>query len=257
MSAGTSQTIWGIHAGKTGDAHSLFLNKNVVAVGWTAMGDLSAIPGTREAFKAAVAKTYPNRKTMTICDDLLTPKRLWTRSEVLSRPSPVPNAPGIYGWYFRSLHSVPTSACCACGDFVLLYIGISPSPSRPGHGPSKRSLYERIPEHMNGNAFGSTLRLSLGCLLADELGIELRRVGSGDRLTFSSREERLSQWMDENARVVWMTGEESWKLERAMISTICLPLNLDDNDRNEFAPVLSELRSTARARARALPILPR
>jgi restriction system protein len=56
------QTIWGIHGGKTGDAHSLFLNKNVVAVGWPAMGDLSAIPPNREAFKAAVAKTYPQHK---------------------------------------------------------------------------------------------------------------------------------------------------------------------------------------------------
>jgi predicted Mrr-cat superfamily restriction endonuclease len=58
----STQTIWGIHAGKTGDAHSLFLNRNVVAVGWTAMGDLSAIPSNRDAFKAAVAKTYPTAK---------------------------------------------------------------------------------------------------------------------------------------------------------------------------------------------------
>ena len=46
--------IWGIHAGKTGDAHALFLGKNVVAVGWGAVGDLSALPQDREAFKAAV-----------------------------------------------------------------------------------------------------------------------------------------------------------------------------------------------------------
>jgi restriction system protein len=58
----SSQTIWGIHAGKTGDAHSLFLNKNVVAIGWTAMGDLSAIPPNRDAFKVAVAKAYPTAK---------------------------------------------------------------------------------------------------------------------------------------------------------------------------------------------------
>ena len=33
-----SQTIWGIHAGKGGEAHALFLKKNVVALGFTAMG---------------------------------------------------------------------------------------------------------------------------------------------------------------------------------------------------------------------------
>jgi restriction system protein len=33
--------LWGIHAGKTGDAASLFLSKNCVALGWQSMGDLS------------------------------------------------------------------------------------------------------------------------------------------------------------------------------------------------------------------------
>jgi hypothetical protein len=110
---------------------------------------------------------------------------------------------------------------------------------------------------MRGNAEGSTLRLSLGCLLADELGIELRRVGSGKRLTFSAGEERLSQWMDENARVVWHVCDEPWKLEERLISTVNLPINLDLNATHAFCSVLSELRRAARLKARALPILPR
>ena len=48
--------VWGIHAGRTGDADSLFLKDNVVAVGWHEMGDLSKIPCDREAYKLAVAK---------------------------------------------------------------------------------------------------------------------------------------------------------------------------------------------------------
>jgi restriction system protein len=58
----SAQKLWGIHAGRTGDAHSLFLNKNVVAIGWTAMGDLAAIPANRDAFRAAYAKAYPEAK---------------------------------------------------------------------------------------------------------------------------------------------------------------------------------------------------
>jgi restriction system protein len=27
-------TVWGIHAGRTGDAYTLFLKKNVIAIGW-------------------------------------------------------------------------------------------------------------------------------------------------------------------------------------------------------------------------------
>jgi restriction system protein len=57
-----NKVIWGIHAGKTGDAHSLFFQNNVVAIGWHAMGDLSAIGTNRDAFKVAVAKTYPTAK---------------------------------------------------------------------------------------------------------------------------------------------------------------------------------------------------
>lgn len=59
----TSNTpLWGIHAGKTGDAASLFLNKDCVALGWQSMGDLGKISPNREAFKSAVAKAYPNKK---------------------------------------------------------------------------------------------------------------------------------------------------------------------------------------------------
>jgi len=46
-------------------------------------------------------------------------------------------------------------------------------------------MRERIPYHYKGNAEGSTLRLTLGCPLSEELDIELRRVGSGKRVTFA------------------------------------------------------------------------
>lgn len=56
------KTIWGIHAGKTGDAVSLFLKHSCVALGWDQMGDLSQLGPNRKAFKAAVAKNYPKKK---------------------------------------------------------------------------------------------------------------------------------------------------------------------------------------------------
>jgi hypothetical protein len=168
----------------------------------------------------------------------------------------VPQASGAYAWYFRSLVNIPVSDCLTCGDFTLLYIGISPSaPPTNGKGPSRQTLYHRVRYHMRGNAEGSTLRLSLGCLLADELGIELRRVGSGKRLTFCAGEERLSQWMGENARVAWHVCDEPWRLEEKLISAVNLPINLDLNATHAFCPVLSELRRAARLKARALPIL--
>lgn len=52
------KTIWGIHAGKTGDAESLFLEKKVIALGWKDFGSLEGLHN-REEFKLKYAETYP------------------------------------------------------------------------------------------------------------------------------------------------------------------------------------------------------
>ena len=57
-----SSTVWGIHAGKTGDADSLFLNKKCIALGWPKVGDLSAVAADRDLFKQRVAIAYPEKK---------------------------------------------------------------------------------------------------------------------------------------------------------------------------------------------------
>lgn len=54
--------LWGIHAGRSGDADTLFLKKQCVAVGWAKMGDLSSLKPDREAFKNRVAEAYPEKK---------------------------------------------------------------------------------------------------------------------------------------------------------------------------------------------------
>ena len=54
--------LWGIHAGKTGDAERLFFTHDCVAIGWPEIGDLSKLAADRDAFKAAVALAFPNHK---------------------------------------------------------------------------------------------------------------------------------------------------------------------------------------------------
>ena len=53
-----NRRVWGIH---TLD-DSLFIKKNIVAIGWQEMGDLSKIPANREAFKDSYAKVYSDAK---------------------------------------------------------------------------------------------------------------------------------------------------------------------------------------------------
>lgn len=57
-----NQTLWGIHAGKTGDADQLFTKHNVIALGWAEVGDASKLPPDREAFKARIKECRPERK---------------------------------------------------------------------------------------------------------------------------------------------------------------------------------------------------
>jgi restriction system protein len=56
------KTLWGIHAGRIGEADNLFLEKNVIAIGWHELGDITSISGNREALKNKIAETYPKAK---------------------------------------------------------------------------------------------------------------------------------------------------------------------------------------------------
>lgn len=69
MSNNKELKIWRICAGKTGDADKLFLEENLIALGWAAMGDLSKLEPNREAFKAKVAEAYPDKKPGAIPTD--------------------------------------------------------------------------------------------------------------------------------------------------------------------------------------------
>jgi hypothetical protein len=88
------------------------------------------------------------------------------------------------------------------------------------------------------------------------LGIQLRRVGSGTRMTFADGKSVLSQWMEENAFVVWVVNSEPWLLEEKIIGELSLPLNLDMNSGHQFHRTLSQIRKAAKETARALPIAP-
>lgn len=188
---------------------------------------------------------------------LTNPVKLWSRSELCVRPCPIPSRAGVYAWYFRELpDAVDASDCMRVGDLTLLYVGISPkAPSKNGKPPSRQTLRSRILYHYRGNAEGSTLRLTLGCLLSEKLGIELRRVGSGTRRTFSQGERLLSAWMETNALACWSECNEPWVAEEQLITTLSLPLNLDQNARHSFCSDLKAIRKKAADRARELPIV--
>jgi hypothetical protein len=186
-------------------------------------------------------------------ESLLAERPISTWDQLAYDPENPPRKPGIYAWWFRAtLPRVPIEGTLVRPEGRLLYIGISPkAPNRNGRPPSAQHLRHRIRYHYRGNAEGSTLRLTLGCLLADDLGLVLRVVGSGKRMTFGEGEETLTGWMSGNALVSWLEHSEPWRVEEHAIRSLCLPLNLDQNSHCAFHSGLTELRRDAKAKARA------
>ena len=184
-------------------------------------------------------------------NELISPHRLFSRSSVLDKKCPVPKSRGLYAWYFKEIPPlVPTDGCIKKDNLNLLYVGISPKNKN-----STQDLRKRIKTHFNGNAEGSTLRLTLGVLLENKSGFTLRRVGSGKRLTFTHfGEQWLDDWMGQNAFVCWVEHQKPWQVEESIIKSVSLPLNIRDNTHNLFSQDLSKLRTLAKQRARDLPI---
>ena len=171
----------------------------------------------------------------------------------------MPRARGVYAWYFAETPpGIDTNGCFRLADMTLLYVGISPrEPPANGRPASRSTLRQRLRTHYAGNAAGSTLRRTLGCLLSERIGIELRRVGSGSRHTFTNPgEQRLDRWMAENAFVVWREVAKPWEAERSILkSGLPFPLNVRDNPSAELAAVVQQVRRIALGRANELPII--
>jgi hypothetical protein len=184
-------------------------------------------------------------------DDFFQRNRLWSRPEIVAEPCPVPRSPGVYAWFFREIPpKVPTAGCVQREGLTLLYVGISPQQPTPGKKASKETIRSRLCDHMGRtNAEGSTVRMTLGCLLSESLGIRLQRPGK--RFTFASGEAVLSDWIGRNAYVSWTLHPEPWLLEDRLIRRLDLPLNLKGNTRHPFYPILKNIRSLAKAAARA------
>jgi hypothetical protein len=167
------------------------------------------------------------------------------RDEVFAEPCPVPDGPGVYGWWFREIPAdIDVSHCQQRDGLTLLYVGISPT-RPPVDGKPTQGIRKRVRYHFGGgnaDSDGSTLRRTLGILL----GYKLRRIGTGKRRTFAGDEARLTQWMADNAAVSWLEHPEPWLVEDKMLAAFDLPLNGQEANRdNAFYPELKRLRTAA------------
>ncbi len=170
--------------------------------------------------------------------------------DVWEAASKLTSNPGVYAWYFDSPPTnVPIKDCIRVDGWILLYVGIATKDIR------KRIL----DQHFQGNAYGSTLRFSLGCLLSDALSIKLQRIGrSKKRLTFSQEGEvKLSKWMAKHARVAWRDDVKKFRgkrflerLEEFIVQErYSLPLNINHNKKHPFYDKLKKIRKYCKEQA--------
>jgi hypothetical protein len=124
---------------------------------------------------------------------------------------------------------------------MLLYLGIA-----PGRPNSAANLRKRLRNHLSGNARGSTLRLTLGSLLCDEL--ELSPVPASGKLHFGVHEKVLDHWLDVHARVAWVEHPEPWTVEGDLVRELGVPLNRDHNQAHPAYSLVGAARAAVRAR---------
>ncbi|WP_223624098.1 GIY-YIG nuclease family protein [Microbacterium sp. EST19A] len=184
--------------------------------------------------------------TSLTAERILSPASLHAVAEVRSSPT----CPGIYGWWMkRGALDIPDAPYQEKDGHQLLYVGISPRrPSAAGR-TSKSTVRDRLVTHATKDASRSTLRRTLGVLLADDLGLTLG-VHRGREHYGSEGEALITQWLVANARVAWAVDPAPWEAEEEMLAQATLALNLDGRS-DAFARSISDRRKAAMAAARA------
>ena len=184
-----------------------------------------------------------------IVSSLCNPIALTSREAALRKDSPIPRCEGLYAWYFRNMPPVvPVEDCTHFEEYYLMYVGISPR-KEGGKGNLRKRIQTHFGKTLSNNASRSTLRLSLGCLLSEHmnLDIDLQRVSG--RVHFNDGERLLSEWMSQNAKVIWCADCRPWEIEKEVIWQLYLPLNLDHNTQHPFYNDLLGLRKSRKNRA--------
>ncbi len=105
-------------------------------------------------------------------------------------------------------------------DYEVIYVGLA-----------SNSLKDRdIAKHFNGNAGGSTLRKSLGCLFGYNLIPRDSHYNSNGKTKFNVTDEsKLSDWIKTNLIMFYYPNKEFDSVESRLIQALNPPLNLDKN----------------------------
>ena len=143
-------------------------------------------------------------------------------------------SPGVYSWWVDEQGAADLTAGLGLPVAPgLIYAGLAGA-TRSGGAPSKNTLWERIVTmHLGGNHEFSTLRLSLGAILAS--AYELPGID----------EAELTRWMYAHLSVVTVVVADAYSLgllETSVLAELDPPLNLSKVARTAIRRQLTMLR---------------
>lgn len=161
--------------------------------------------------------------------ELLAPSTLHAPTAIALEPAIVPEASGVYAWWFdKHLPGVPREGALWHDGWCLLYVGIAPSGARRTSG--KRTLRDRLKNHCRGPMVSSTLRRTVVALTMSKIDYSIVRTPTNKLRMPPEDEQRLCLWLGEHARVSWMLNEEPWTVETQLVQAgPRLPLNISQS----------------------------
>ena len=152
---------------------------------------------------------------------------------------------GLYSWWADQ----PGADHLSAGLELPLRAGLIYA-GQAGAGRSRATLRSRIGgNHLHGNVYGSTMRLTLASTLLAPLDLQ----PTGDRHMESESERRLSDWIRQHLSVAVVPVPDRAglrDLEGAVLNLLDPPLNLQGRPQSEVRTRLSYLRSVFIGRSR-------
>lgn len=154
----------------------------------------------------------------------------------------IPDAAGVYVIFWIQ---TDTGALCPVSkdaldadavELVPLYVGAS-----------NDSLRVRIKRHVLGDTRSSTLRASLGLILAERLDLKIVPIPTKAYFCVEP-ERRLSDWIVSNTVVGYFETDDPFGLEKTMLASSAGKLNISGCRPNETSKRLKRLRSNASGR---------
>ncbi|MCE9614859.1 MAG: hypothetical protein K8T26_11320 [Lentisphaerae bacterium] len=169
--------------------------------------------------------------------------------DVLNGKVVVPDANGIYFWFFRDLEELLPEALLRglvqaavprSGDHWCCYVGLA----------AGQTIHTRILEkHLGDNAHVSTLRHTIGSLLATVHGVtrESNPVGGFWAIAPSfSIENRITKFLLANGKLSWQVTNTSAATEKEVLANqnFVLPLNNQCHGHNPIRRLIRNIRVT-------------